>query len=307
MKVLVTGGAGFIGSHIVKKYLDAGIEVDIIDNLSTGKESNIDRRAKFYKTDILDQSLEDLIKNGNYDAVNHHAAQINVRKSVEDPSYDIDVNYKGSSRLIDLSVKYGIGYFIFASSGGAIYGEQKTYPADEDHPKNPICPYGINKLAVEHYMFYKSRFDNLNYIALRYANVFGPRQNYECEAGVVAIFINKMLNNEEINIFGSGEQTRDFIFVEDIAELNLRILNKRLNGSYNVGTGLETSVNSIFEKTAEILNFKCAPSYKPLKSGELFRSSLDADLIKSKVDWTPFFGINEGLEKTVNYFKELKN
>ena len=307
MKVLVTGGAGFIASHIVNKYLDAGIKVDIVDNLSTGMESNIDHRAHFYKMDILDQSLENVIKEGKYDAVNHHAAQINVRKSLEDPSFDIEVNYKGSSRLIDLSVKYGVRYFIFASSGGAIYGELETYPADESHRKNPISPYGINKLAVEYYLTYKNRFDNFNYIALRYANVYGPRQNYECEAGVIAIFINKMLSNEEISIFGSGKQTRDFIFVEDIAELNLKILNKKINGSFNVGTGVETSVNTIYKKTAEILNFKKAPSYKPPINGELFRSSLNSDLVKSKVDWAPLSSVNEGLIKTVNYFKEIRN
>ena len=307
MKILVTGGAGFIGSHIVNKYIDAGYSVDIVDNLSTGQESNIDKRAEFYKMDILDPEIDVLVKDKKYDIINHHAAQINVRKSVEDPAFDIDINYKGSAKLIETAAKYGVNHFIFASSGGAVYGEQVEYPAGEDHPKNPICPYGINKLAVEYYLYYVRSVSDLNYTALRYSNVYGPRQNYESEAGVVAIFINRILENEEIFIFGNGEQTRDFVYVNDVADVNLLMADKKLNGCFNVCTSVESSVNDIFRELAEILDYTKKPTYLPPKDGELFRSSLSFKLLREKLNWTSEEKLSDGLRKTVEYFREIKN
>jgi len=306
MRILVTGGAGFIGSHIVNRYLDEGHSVDIIDNLSTGLIRNIDNRANFFEMNILSPTVEEIIRENNYDVINHHAAQINVRKSVDDPADDIEINYKGSVNLIENAAKNNVKYFIFASSGGVVYGEQKEYPADENHTKNPICPYGINKLAVENYLYYTYLYKGLNYTALRYANVYGPRQNYESEAGVVAIFINNMLNDNDVVINDSGKQTRDFVFVEDVAELNLKLLKNPITGSFNVGTSKEISVNYIFDNLADILKYDKSPLYGPKKQGELFRSCLDSSLILKKLDWKPETDFKEGLIKTVNFFKDIK-
>ncbi|MBI3600377.1 MAG: SDR family NAD(P)-dependent oxidoreductase, partial [Nitrospinae bacterium] len=215
MNILITGGAGFIASHIADRYVKEGYRVIVVDNLITGKLKNLNPDAKFYKCDIRDKKgLEDIFRENKIDCVNHHAAQMDVRRSVDDPIYDGDVNILGSLNLLQLAVKYRIQRFIFASTGGAVYGEQEYFPADEKHPQNPLSPYGISKLAVEKYLYFHKTTHNLNYTVLRYANVYGPRQDPHGEAGVVAIFSKKILKGEQPVINGDGGQTRDYTFVE---------------------------------------------------------------------------------------------
>jgi UDP-glucose 4-epimerase len=225
MKILVTGGAGFIGSHVVDAYLELGHEVVVVDNLSSGSIENLNPKAKFYKMDIRDSDIEDLFKNEKPDIVNHHAAQMDVRKSVEDPIYDADVNIIGSLNLLQNCIRYGVKKFIFASTGGAIYGEQDYFPADEEHPTRPLSPYGVAKLTVEKYLYFYKEVHGLNYVVLRYANIYGPRQNPHGEAGVVAIFTSKMLKGEQPVINGDGFQTRDYTFVGDVVRANVLALN----------------------------------------------------------------------------------
>ncbi len=221
MKVLVTGGAGFIGSHIVDKLIEEGYEVIVVDDLSSGKEKNINKKAKFYRLNIQDSGLESVFQKEEPDYVNHHAAQIDVRRSVSYPILDAKINVLGTINLLQNCLKYKTRKVIFASSGGAIYGEQQVFPAPENHPLRPISPYGITKLVAEHYLYYYKTIYELDYMSLRYANVYGPRQDPFGEAGVIAIFIKKMLNEEQAIINGDGEQTRDFVYVEDVARANL--------------------------------------------------------------------------------------
>ncbi|MBI1818745.1 MAG: NAD-dependent epimerase/dehydratase family protein, partial [Nitrospirae bacterium] len=215
MKVLVTGGAGFIGSHIVDRLIVEGHQAVVVDNLSTGKKKNINRNANFYKLDILSPKLEKIIKKEKPDVISHHAAQIDVRRSVADPIFDAQVNILALIQLLEYGVKYGTKHIVFASSGGAVYGEQTEFPAPESHGTFPVSPYGITKLTGEKYLFYYRQNSGLDYTCLRYANVYGPRQDPFGEAGVVAIFTEKMLRNEPVIINGNGMQTRDYVFVDD--------------------------------------------------------------------------------------------
>lgn len=304
MKILITGGAGFIGSNIAIEYLKNNCDVVIIDNLSTGKLENIPKNVKFFKMDILDPNVEGIFKKFKIDIINHHAAQIDVRKSVENPYYDAQINILGTIKLLEYAVKYKIKKFIFASSGGVIYGECKnnTFP-DENTPANPISPYGTSKLAGEYYiqLFYK--IFGLNYSILRYANVYGPRQDPLGEAGVVAIFLNKMLKNETVNIYGDGRQMRDFVFVNDIAKLNLQVLNtKNTNEILNVGTQKTTSINQLFRLLSKICNFNKKPIYKPQRKGEIFRSVLKIKKIKKIYNFQPT-DLETGLKETAKFFK----
>jgi len=235
MKILVTGGAGFIGSHVVDAYLELGHEVVVVDNLSSGSIENLNPKAKFYEMDIRDSDIEDLFKNEKPDVVNHHAAQMDVRKSVEDPIYDADVNIIGSLNLLQNCIKYGVKKFIFASTGGAIYGEQDYFPADEEHPTRPLSPYGVAKLTVEKYLYFYKEVHGLNYVVLRYANIYGPRQNPHGEAGVVAIFTSKMLKGEQPVINGDGFQTRDYTFVGDVVRANVLALSYEKSDVFNIG------------------------------------------------------------------------
>ncbi len=225
MKILVTGGAGFIASHIADAFIEEGHSVHILDNLSSGFEKNINPKASFIKADIRDKSLSKIFEKEKFDVINHHAAQMDVRRSVADPAFDAEINILGTINLLQNAVKYKVSKFMFASTGGAIYGEQEYFPADEKHPTAPLSPYGISKLSVEKYLFfYKAQYD-LNYSILRYANIYGPRQNPHGEAGVVAIFSKKLLNGEQPVINGEGKQTRDYTFVKDVVKANLLALN----------------------------------------------------------------------------------
>jgi UDP-glucose 4-epimerase len=303
MKILVTGGAGFIGSHVVDAYLELGHEVVVVDNLSSGSIENLNPKAKFYKMDIRDSDIEDLFKNEKPDVVNHHAAQMDVRKSVEDPIYDADVNIIGSLNLLQNCIRYGVKKFIFASTGGAIYGEQDYFPADEEHPTRPLSPYGVAKLTVEKYLYFYKEVHGLNYIALRYANIYGPRQNPHGEAGVVAIFISKMLKGEQPVINGDGFQTRDYTFVGDVVRANVLALSYEKSDVFNIGTGIETDVNTLFHKLKQLTGANCDEFHGPAKSGEQRRSVISYEKIYKTLGWKPMTSLDEGLRLTVEFFK----
>jgi len=303
MKVLVTGGAGFIGSHIVDRLIQEGIEVVVVDNLSTGKKKNINPAARFYKVDILNSKIEKIFKKEKPDLISHHAAQMDVRRSVADPIFDAQVNILGLLNVLENAVRCGAKKVIFASSGGAVYGDQQVFPAPETHPLHPVSPYGISKLSGEHYLYYYQRVTGLNYVALRYANVYGPRQDPFGEAGVVAIFSQKTLLNDQPIINGNGKQTRDYVFVEDVVEANMAVLADGVQGIFNVGTGRETSVNQLFRHLVEITGAKAKEVYGPEKRGEQLRSVVDSSKLKKTTDWEPKVQLQDGLKATVDYFR----
>jgi len=305
MKVLVTGGAGFIGSHIVDVLIKEGHGVVVVDDLSTGRKENINPEAKFYRLDIQDPSLEDIFKRERPDCVSHQAAQIDVRRSVANPILDARINILGTINLLENCVSYKVKRVVFASSGGAIYGEQEVFPAPETHPLRPVSPYGITKLTVEHYLHYYRITYGLEYVSLRYANVYGPRQDPFGEAGVVAIFIQRMLSGDQPVINGDGEQTRDFVYVEDVARANLLALsNNTKENIFNIGTGIETSVRQIFYLLREIINPSVREVHGPPKSGEQRRSVIDSSRAKEVLYWEPKTTLIEGLKKTYRHFKE---
>jgi len=304
MKVLVTGGAGFIGSHLVDRLVLEGHEAIVVDNLATGKRRNINRAARFYKMDIQSWRLERVFRNERPNVVMHLAAQMDVRKSVEDPTFDAQVNVLGTLNVLQHAVKHGVRKVVFSSSGGAIYGEQETYPAPETHVTRPLSPYGLSKLCGEQYLSYFQRVSGLQAVSLRYANVYGPRQDPEGEAGVVAIFIQKMLNNEQAVINGNGRQTRDFVFVDDVVEANLAMMGQETQGTYNVGTGVETSINDLFRILVQHTGSNCKEVHGPSKKGEQARSVIDNTKLRHEVSWEPKADLSEGLKKTVDYFRE---
>jgi len=304
MKVLVTGGAGFIGSHLVDRLVMEGHEAVVVDNLATGKRRNINRAARFYKMDIQSWRLERVFRNERPNVVMHLAAQMDVRKSVEDPMFDAQVNVLGTLNVLQQAVRHGVRKVIFSSSGGAIYGEQEIYPAPEVHVTKPLSPYGLSKLCGEQYLSYYQRVSGLQAVSLRYANVYGPRQDPEGEAGVVAIFIQKMLNNEQAVINGNGRQTRDFVFVDDVVEANLAMMGQETQGTYNVGTGVETSINDLFRILIQYTGSICKEIHGPAKKGEQARSVIDNTKLRHEVSWEPRADLSDGLKKTVEYFRE---
>jgi UDP-glucose 4-epimerase len=304
MKVLVTGGAGFIGSHLADRLAQEGHEVIIVDNLVTGKRRNINRAARFYKLDIQSWRLERVFRNERPNVVMHLAAQMDVRKSVEDPMFDAQVNILGTLNVLQQAVRHGVRKVVFSSSGGAIYGEQEMYPAPESHVTNPLSPYGLSKLCGEHYLSYYQRISGLQVVSLRYANVYGPRQDPEGEAGVVSIFIQKLLNNEQAVINGNGRQTRDFVFVDDVVEANLAMMGQETQGTYNVGTGVETSINDLFRILIQHTGSTCKEVHGPAKKGEQARSVIDSAKLRHELSWEPKTSLSEGLKKTVEYFRE---
>ncbi|MGA2669448.1 MAG: NAD-dependent epimerase/dehydratase family protein [Ignavibacteria bacterium] len=303
MNILVTGGAGFIGSNISDEYIKMGHKVIIIDNLSTGVKSFINPEAIFYEMDIRDEKLGKIFEEHKIDVINHHAAQIDLRKSVENPKFDIDNNIIGSINLLQYAVKYGVKKVIYASTGGAIYGEHEYFPADEEHPIRPYAPYGIDKLAVEKYLFYYNHVYNLDYIILRYANVYGPRQNPYGECGVVAIFTEKILQNVQPLINGDGEQTRDYVYVDDVVNANVLALNIKGPKVYNIGTAIETTVNYIFKDLNKLAGTSFREDHGSEKKGEQRRSVLSYNKINHEIGWEPKVKIEEGLRLTIKYFK----
>jgi len=304
MKILVTGGAGFIASQIADVYIEEGHNVTVIDDLSTGFEENVNPAAKFIKLSITDPNIIDLFRKEKFDLVNHHAAQIDVRKSVSDPLFDANTNILGTINLLQSCVKTGVKKIIFASTGGAIYGEQDYFPADEAHPTSPISPYGITKLTIEKYLYFYHLEHKLDYTILRYANVYGPRQNPFGEAGVVAIFANKLLKGKQPVINGSGEQTRDYVFVKDVVKANLLAVKDKQSDIYNVGTATETNVNKIYKTLNDTIGNGQEEKHGPAAAGEQQRSVITSEKLYKKFNWKPATSIKEGLEKTVNYFRE---
>jgi len=301
--ILITGGAGFIGSHLVDRLIKKDHKVVVVDNLSTGKKENLNPKAKFYKLDIRDSRLSQIFKNENPEIVFHYAAQIDLRKSVDNPIENANINLLGTLNLLENCKEYGIEKIIFASTGGAMYGEAKIIPTPENYPAQPLSPYGVEKLAIEKYLNYYYKVFGISFISLRLANVYGPRQNPKGEAGVIAIFCDKMLNDEQPIIYGNGKQTRDFIFVDDVIEANILAMKKNVIGIFNIGTAKETNINTIFSKLKELTNSNCEEIHNPPKSGEQKRSCLDFSRAQKELTWQPKWNLEEGLKKTVEWFK----
>jgi UDP-glucose 4-epimerase len=304
LKILVTGGAGFIASHIADAYIAEGHNVVIVDNLSTGFLENINPKAKFYQLDIRSEKLEDIFQKEKFDAVNHLAAQMDVRRSVSDPKFDASVNVLGGLNIFESARKHRVKKIIFSSTGGAIYGEQDYFPADEEHPTRPLSPYGITKLCTEKYLFFYKAIYGINHVILRYANVYGPRQNPHGEAGVVAIFCTKMLKGEQPVINGDGKQTRDYTFVGDVVNANLLALNYNGSNIYNIGTSIESDVNKLFFELRSHLNPSCVEKHAPAKAGEQQRSVISYRKIESELGWKPTVQLEEGLRLTAEYFRK---
>jgi UDP-glucose 4-epimerase len=302
MRVLLTGGAGFIGSHVAEHLVERGHEVAVVDNLSTGRYENVPEGARFYKADIR-SGCPRVFEEFEPEVLSHHAAQINVRRSVHEPTFDADVNVIGTIRLLQECVRHGVRKVVFASTGGAVYGEQTTFPATEDHPQYPLSPYGVSKLAAERYLHFYALQYGLPYLALRYANVYGPRQNPHGEAGVVAVFSSNLATGNPSTINGSGEQTRDYVYVGDVARANVLALeNLSLpSGACNIGTGLETSVNQLYEILRTLSGRDLPPKYGPAKPGEQPRSSVDPARAGHILNWHPEVGLTAGLQETYRF------
>lgn len=303
--LLVTGGAGFIGSHIVDRAIADRHRVIVVDNLVTGKKSNINPKAIFVKMDVQDARLTSVFKKYHPAIVSHHAAQMDVRKSVADPLFDAKTNILGTLNLLECSRMFGVKKFIFASSGGTVYGDAKKIPTPETHPTNPVSPYGVAKLAGEQYCYYYWKQYGLAYVALRYANVYGPRQRGDGEAGVVAIFIEKLLRDEQPIINGDGKQTRDYTYVDDIVRANVFAARSSFVGAMNIGTGKETSVNTLFRMLIHSANRKVPEHHGPAKLGEQRRSAIDARYALTTLHWKPGTSLAVGLQKTVAWFQGL--
>ena len=306
MKVLVTGGAGFIGSHIVDRLVELNHDVIVLDNLSTGLKKNINPEAEFYEVDICDiKKIRDIFLKEKPDIVSHHAAQMNVRVSVKKPINDAYSNIIGSINIIKNCIKNNIKKVIYASSGGAIYGEvnRDNLPIKETEQINPISPYGVSKYAIEKYLFSYNYNYNLNYTILRYGNVYGERQNPKGEAGVIALFLQKMLNNFRPIIFGDGLQTRDYIYVKDIVDVNIDSLEKGNNDIYNVGLSKEIPIKQLFDTLKKNLNFNQEPIYEKEQLGEIKFNCLDSSKIQDDFNWKPKFDFENGIKKTIDYYK----
>jgi len=308
MRILVTGGAGFIGSHVVDGYLAEGHEVSVVDDLSHGQKAHLNPQAQFHQIDLLDfKSLEKVFKEKQPEILNHHAARVDVRGAVEDPLFDARVNILGSLHLLELSRRYGVPKVIYISSGGAIYGEPDALPVREDHPIRPLSPYGASKYAVEPYLSLYGRLFGLRFIVLRYPNVYGPRQDPRGEAGVVAIFCRQMLSGERPTIFGDGTKTRDYVYVEDIVRANLQALGpKGEMEAFNLGWGREIGDLEVFRAAREALGVDLEPVFGEARAGEVSRICLDAQRAQKALDWKPLILFRDGVRKTASYFKALQ-
>lgn len=299
MKILVTGGAGFIGSHTVDLLIAKGHEVVIVDNLSNGKVENVNKNAKFYKADIKSQELMEIFEKEKPEAVIHLAAHINLRKSMENPDHDMKENVFGTLNVLECCKKAGVKKIIYSSTA-AVYGEPSYLPVDEKHPVNPTSPYGLSKSIAENYLKLYSRLYGINYVIHRYANVYGPRQDPLGEAGVISIFTDKLLSDHDAEIFGSGKQTRDYVFVEDVARANALALEAE-NGTYNIGTGKPTSVNELFDIIKKRANSSSSAVHKEPKN-EVMHLHFSTVLAKEKMKWSPETSLENGIEKTLKHF-----
>lgn len=301
-KILVTGGAGFIGSHLTDVLVQEGHTVFVMDNLSTGRKEYVNPRARFYELDIRSPQAKNFVVSERFEAIFHLAAQIDVRKSAKDPLTDADINIMGSLNILEAAKVSGVKRFVFSSTGGAMYGQTEQRPTSENYPATPITPYGIGKLAIEHYLQYFRDLFGLSSISLRYSNVYGPRQNSQGEAGVVAIFSDRCLRGKPLQINGDGKQTRDYVYVDDVIKANLLALASNSCGQYNIATGVETDVNAIARLIQESANKKSRIYYGPPRQGDIYQSCLDASRFKKEFAWKAVIDVNEGIRRTVEWF-----
>ena len=306
MRILVTGGAGFIGSHVVDAYIAAGHEVAVLDNFSTGNEANLNPAAAVYRVDLRDKpQVEGAVSAFRPELVNHHAAQSEVPKSVADPTYDAQVNIIGGLNLLKACVDQKVRKVIFSSTGGALYGEPDIVPAAEDHPVRPLSPYGTSKFAFEQYLGTFRRTFGLDFTVLRYANIYGARQDFYAEEGrVVAIFASRMLTDKPVTIDGTGEQSRDMLHVGDVATANLAALEKGSGGTFHVSTGVAVTVNDLYRKLADLTGYILEPNFGPARKGDVYRIALDNRRALEELGWEPRVNLEEGLSLTVDYFRE---
>jgi UDP-glucose 4-epimerase len=310
MKILVTGGAGFIGSHTVDALVASGAgEVSVLDDLSTGKRHQVNPKATLYQTDLRDgATVASLVDKVQPEIIFHLAAQMDVRRSVADPPFDAQVNVVGFLNLIESARKHGLKRVVFSSTGGAIYGEQDQFPCDEDHPKRPVSPYGVAKLATEAYLFFYKVEYGIDYLALRFGNVYGPRQDPHGEAGVVAIFCGRILDGKPVTVYGDGTQTRDYVYVGDVVRAVLAAGSSRASGiALNIGTGIETDVNDLYSTLASIADFPTKAEHAAARPGEQKRSVISPARASKELDWRPEKRLAEGLEETYQYFKSQRD
>ncbi|MEZ4698802.1 MAG: NAD-dependent epimerase/dehydratase family protein [Rhodothermales bacterium] len=303
MKVLVTGGAGFIGSHVADALLEAGHEVHVLDSLVNGYRHQVPDGAVFHALDLSDPAVSRLFETHRFEALLHLAAQIDVRKSVADPAYDAQVNVLGMLRLLEAGRAHGLRRVVFSSSGGAIYGEPDRVPQQEADPERPMSPYGVSKLVSERYLAYYARVHGLTAVSLRYANVYGPRQTPEGDAGVISRFIDRMQAGAPVTMYGDGAQTRDYVFVGDVVQANLLALDQDASGAYNIGTGVETSVLQLYRHLADALGQDPGYAFAAARTGEIARSALDASLAAERLGWRPAVALPDGLSRTIGWFK----
>jgi UDP-glucose 4-epimerase len=302
LRILVTGGAGFIGSNVVDRFVELGHDVAVFDNLSSGRREFVHPRARLIEGDLTDAAaIESCVAGFKPDVVDHHAAQIDVRHSVDDPIFDARTNVLGGLALLQSCTRHGVKKFIYASTGGALYGEGRQLPATEDHPVNPESPYGVSKHTLEHYLYLWKLLHRLDYTVLRYPNVYGPRQNPHGEAGVNAIFIGLMLGGKRPRIFGTGDQVRDYLYVGDVVEANALALDRGAGEMVNLGTGVGTSVNDIVRELNVILGTRIEPIYEAARAGEVQRIYLDATRAGKVLGWKPRVSFREGLTRTVEW------
>lgn len=302
--ICVTGGAGFIGSHLVDAFVDRGHRVLVLDDLSSGKRENLPSAAELFVHDIRSPEAATLIETAGIDVLVHQAAQMDVRRSVADPTFDADVNVVGSLRLLEAARRGGVRQVLFASTGGAIYGEQDRFPADEDHAARPLSPYGVSKLAVERYLYVYHQSYGLDVTCLRYANVYGERQNPHGEAGVVAIFLDRLLGGQTPTINGDGLQTRDYVHVSDVVRANVASLGRSGFHVLNVGTGIETSVVALYQALANALGVASEPAFGPAKEGEQRRSVVDAGRARAALGLEALTSLEDGFARTAAWFRD---
>ncbi len=303
MKILITGGAGFIGSHVAERYLAAGWDVAVVDDLSTGRRDNVPEGANFYELDIRDTEFAEVVAAERPDVLSHHAAQMDVRISTAEPAFDADVNIIGSIKAIEAALGVGVRKFIFASSGGAVYGEPDKLPADEDTLARPVSQYGCSKLAVERYLYLYGVQRGLDYVALRYPNVYGPRQDPGGEAGVTAIFALKMLKGEPCTIYGDGTESRDYVFVDDVVDAHVLAAESDFRGILCIGSGQEITVPEIFAELSALTGNKAEPRREPLRPGEIHRICISGERAKEVLGWEAKIKFEEGLARLVEHIK----
>lgn len=303
MKILITGGAGFIGSHLVDRLIKKGNTVVIIDNLSTGDKRNINKKAIFYKMDICDVNMGKIFKKEKPKIVFHFAAKVDVKKSIDNPMEDAKTNILGSINVLENCAKCNVKKVIFSSTGGGIYGEADSIPTSENYPANPISPYGLSKLTVEHYLNYYNRVFKIPFVSLRLANVYGPRQSPRSESGVMAIFCHNIFCGRDLKINGTGRQTRDFVYVEDAVRSSMLAMQTKKTGVFNIATARETSINAVFNLVKKESGLHCKKIHIKSRKGEQKRSCLSYLKFKKAFNWQPQYSLKQGVKNTIAWYK----